>query len=76
MHAQPSNSLQNGPEMDGIGNRESGTNLVKLFLEGGDHVLLDNDVLVVEVLDDVVVVVGVDVDDDGLDGGVALDEDS
>lgn len=32
--------------------------------------------LVVEILDDVIMVRSVDVDDDGLDGGVALDEHS
>lgn len=52
------------------------TNLIELSLEQTNHILLYNDVLVVEILNDVVMVVGVDINDDGLDGGVALDEDS
>lgn len=47
-----------------------------MHLQVRDHVLLDDEVRLVEVLDDVIVVLAVDVDDDGLDGRLALDEDT
>lgn len=53
---------------------DGGTHLLQLELEGRDHGLFDDDALLVKVLDDVVVVHAVDVDDDGLDRRVALDE--
>lgn len=43
-------------------------------LQLADHVFLDDDTLLVEVLDDEVMVLTVDVHDDGLDGGIALDQ--
>lgn len=52
----------------------AGTHIFKLLLEQRNHVLLDDNALLVEVLDDEVVVFTVNVDNDGLDGGVALDE--
>ena len=50
------------------------THIFELLLEQGNHVLLDNDALLVEVLDNKVVILAVNVDNDGLDRGVALDE--
>lgn len=48
--------------------------LLQLVLELGDLVRLHEDAALVEVLDDVVVVLLVNGDDDGLDGGVAFDK--
>lgn len=50
------------------------TYILELLLQQGHHVLLNHDALLVQVLDDEVVVVAVDIHDDGLDGRVALDE--
>lgn len=50
------------------------TYLLQFIFQARDHVLHDDDTLLVQVLDDVLVVLAVvDVDDDGLDGRVALD---
>jgi hypothetical protein len=48
--------------------------VLELLLQRSDHVLLDNDTLLVEILDYVVMVVAIDVDNDGFDGWVALNE--
>jgi hypothetical protein len=48
----------------------------QFLLEKSDHVLLNHDALLVEILNDKVVVGAVDVDDDGLDGGIAFDQDT
>lgn len=53
-----------------------GSYIVKLSLELVQHVFLDNNPLIIQVLDDKVMVDRVDVDDDGLDGGIALDQDT
>ncbi len=50
--------------------------LVEPQLQPWQLALFDDEGLVVEVLDDVVVVVLVDFEDDGFDGGVAGDEDA
>jgi hypothetical protein len=52
------------------------THIFDMHLQVRDHVLLDDEVRLVEVLDDVIVFFAVDVDDDGLDGRLALDEDT
>ncbi len=44
------------------------------MLEQGNHVLFDDNTFLVKVFDDKVVIFAVNVDNDGLDGGVALDE--
>ena len=46
------------------------------LLELGNHALLDDEMRVIEVLDDVLVALGVDGKDDGLDRGVTLDQHS
>jgi hypothetical protein len=48
--------------------------ILQSSLQLADHVFLDNDTLLVEVLDDEVMVFTVDVHDNGLDGGIALDQ--
>lgn len=53
-----------------------GSHLVELLLELRDHGLLDDAPLLVQVLDYVLVVLAVDGHDDGLDGGVRLDQDA
>jgi hypothetical protein len=58
------------------GGRQS-THLVQELLQLRNHVLLDDDALLVQVLDNVLVVVfAVDRHDDGLDRRVALDQDA
>ena len=52
------------------------TYVLQFLLEQLHHVLLDNQCLFVKVFDDDVVVDTVQVNDDGLDGGFALDEDT
>ena len=62
----------------GVGNGvgQGGAHVFEFLLQKGHHVFLDDDPLFVEVLDDEVVVFAVNVDDDGFDGRVALDEDA
>ena len=55
---------------------ENATYIFELLFEEMHHVFLDDDSLLVQVFDDEVVVDAVDVDDDGLDGGIALDQDA
>lgn len=52
------------------------TYVFEFLLEEVHHIFLDNDALLVQILDDEVVVNAVDVDDDGLDGRIALDQDA
>ena len=52
------------------------TYIFELFLELGYHALLDDEMRLVQVLDDVLVTLSIDGDDDGLDRGVALDQDA
>lgn len=52
------------------------TYVFELLFEKVNHIFLDNDTFLVQVLDDKVVVHAVDVDDDGLDGRIALDQDA
>jgi len=52
------------------------THIFQLGLQQLDHVLFDDEARLVEVFDDVIVALLVDVDDDGLDGRLALDEDT
>lgn len=62
--------------MGGGKGSEGGPHLVELLLELRDHGLLDDAPLLVQVLDYVLVVLAVDGYDDGLDGGVRLDQDA
>lgn len=48
--------------------------VLELLLELGQHHLLNDEMGLIKVLDNVLVAVAVDVDDDRLDGRVALDE--
>jgi hypothetical protein len=50
------------------------THVLELLLQDLNHVLLDDQMRLIEILDDDVVVDAVKVDDDGLDGRLALDE--
>lgn len=52
------------------------THVFELLLQSRDHVLLNNDALLVKIFDDILVAFAIDADNDGLDGGVALDQDS
>ena len=52
------------------------THFVQSPFELGQSIALDDQGLVVKVLDDEVVALRVNLDDDGLDGLVALDEDT
>jgi hypothetical protein len=50
--------------------------LVKPHLEDLQHAFFDNERLVVQLFDDEIVLLAVDFDDYGFDGGVALYEDA
>jgi hypothetical protein len=52
------------------------TYVFELLFEKVNHIFLDDDTLLVQVFDDKVVVNAVDVDDDGLDGRITLDQDA
>lgn len=52
------------------------TYVFELLFEKMNHIFLDNDTFFVQVLDDEVVVHAVDIDDNGLDGRIALDQDA
>lgn len=54
--------------------RQHTTYILQLLFQERNHVLLNYNTLLVEVLYDEVMVVAVNVDDDGLDGRIALDE--
>lgn len=50
--------------------------IFEFLFEQVNHVFLDHDTLLVQIFDDEVVVDAIDVDDDGLDGGIAFDQDA
>lgn len=50
--------------------------LVKPHLEDVQHAFIDNERLVIQLLDDEVVLLAVDFDDYGFDGGVAFNKDA
>lgn len=54
--------------------RQENTYILQLLFQERNHVLLNYNTLLVEILYDEVMVVAVNVDDDGLDGRIALDE--
>lgn len=56
--------------------QDTKTHVLQLLLEQLHHVLLDYQPLLVEVFDDEIVVFAVEMDNDGLDRRLALDEDT
>jgi hypothetical protein len=62
-----------GCQQGGAHGRKS-TYVLQLLLQHVHHVLLDNQMLLVEVFNDDVVVGAVKMDNDGLDGRLTLDE--
>lgn len=52
------------------------TYVLEFLLEQVNHVFLHHDTFLVQILDDEVVINAIDVDDDGLDGRIAFDQDA
>ena len=52
------------------------TYVLEFLLEQVNHVFLNHDTFLVQIFDDEVVVDAIDVDDDGLDGRIAFDQDA
>lgn len=50
--------------------------LIELLLQLSDHGLFDDAPLLVEILDYIVMILTVDIDNNGFDGGVTLDQDA
>jgi hypothetical protein len=50
------------------------THIFQLLLQQRNHVLLDNNALLIQILYDKVVVLAINVDNNGLDGRIALNE--
>lgn len=48
--------------------------IFQLLLQQGNHILLHNNTLLVEILDNEIMVLAIDIDDNGFNGGVALDQ--
>lgn len=56
--------------------KENKARLFEPLLQTGQLALLDDKGLIVEILDNVVMFILIDFEDDGFDGGVALDQDA
>jgi hypothetical protein len=52
------------------------TYILEFLFEQMNHIFLDHDTFLVQVFDDEVVVDAINVDDDGLDGRIAFDQDA
>lgn len=52
------------------------TYVLEFLFEQVNHVFLNHDTLLVQILDDEVVIDAIDVDDDGFDGRIAFDQDA
>lgn len=50
--------------------------VLEFLLEQVNHVFLNHDTFLVQIFDDEIVVDAIDVDDDGLDGRIAFDQDA
>lgn len=54
--------------------QQASTHVFQLLLQQRNHVFLDNNALLVQILNDKVVVLAINVDYNGLDGRIALNE--